>query len=334
MLYLGSMDTATLTSTEDLPPPTGKGPTRSCLVTPLQGSAPHALMFDVTHDNESSLDKRSAEDSLSTAALVAFSYSAIGSNKGFDDIYPKHIDLVGEKRKYEAFPDEQTDGISAVKRVLNHLHTEMVLEGYSEGHVHQENDVRQLVFPVKLIYSSEPTPVHRDPPNTAIDSERVYRRSSLCFWKLERPQGSWVQYVFLSCITTSALLTMIQVNPIKLRRQKAAYILGYSISIPSYEVVKDPDLLRGLPSKLLPIPPGATIEGSDAEGPFTDVVVPENFPPGSMMVFATSMTGLDPNLDVLCHSGAAEAFGDLDLVDLNVLLHRADGEERDATGGH
>jgi glycogen debranching enzyme len=144
------MDTATLTSAEDLPPPTGKGPTRSSLVTPLQGSAPHALMFDVTHDNESPLDKRSAEDALSTATLAAFSHSAIGSNKGFDDIYPKHIDLVGENRKYEVFPDEQTNGISAVKRVLNHLHTEMVLEGYSEGHVHQENDVRNMVFSFEI----------------------------------------------------------------------------------------------------------------------------------------------------------------------------------------
>lgn len=140
------MDTTTLTSTEDLPPPTGKGPTRSCLVTPLQGSAPHALMFDVTHDNESPLDKRSAEDALSTAALVAFSSSAIGSNKGFDDIYPKHIDLVRDDRKYEAFPHEQTNGISAAKRLLNHLHTEMILDGYSEGHVHQENDVRYIGF--------------------------------------------------------------------------------------------------------------------------------------------------------------------------------------------
>jgi glycogen debranching enzyme len=101
------------------------------------------------------------------------------------------------------------------------------------------------------------------------------------------------------------LINLIQVNHIKLRRQKASYIFGYSISIPSYEPVKTPALLRGLPSKLSPVPPGAAVEGSDAEGPFTDIIVPENFPPGSMMVFATSMTGLDPSLDALCHSGAA-----------------------------
>ena len=101
-------------------------------------------MYDVTHDNESPLDKRSAEDALSTGALVTFGYSATGSNKGFDDIYPKLLDLVGDNRKYEVSVGEQHNGISSVKRVLNHLHTEMVLEGYSEGHVHQENDVRLI----------------------------------------------------------------------------------------------------------------------------------------------------------------------------------------------
>jgi glycogen debranching enzyme len=38
------------------------------------------------------------------------------------------------------------------------------------------------------------------------------------------------------------------------------------------------------------------------------------------------------DLDAICSSGADEAMSDLDLVDLNVVLHRADGEEKDATG--
>ena len=132
------MDGACLTSSAELPPPTGKGPSRPCVVTPLQGSKPHALLFDLTHDNESPMHKRSAEDALSTGALVTFSYSAIGSVKGFDDIYPKLLNLVAENRKYEVGAE---GGIGRVKRVLNHLHAEMALEGYSEGHVHQENDV-------------------------------------------------------------------------------------------------------------------------------------------------------------------------------------------------
>lgn len=134
------MDSDCLTSPDELPPPTGKGPTRPCTITPLQGSIPHALLFDLTHDNESPLHKRSAEDALSTGALVTFSHCAVGSNKGFDDLYPKLLDLVGDNRRYEVSSSEDT-GIGRMKRLLNHLHAEMMIEGYSEGHVHQENEV-------------------------------------------------------------------------------------------------------------------------------------------------------------------------------------------------
>jgi glycogen debranching enzyme len=41
---------------------------------------------------------------------------------------------------------------------------------------------------------------------------------------------------------------------------------------------------------------------------------------------------MSPDLDTSIQAGADEAFADLDLVDLNVVLHRADGEEKDATG--
>jgi fatty acid-binding protein DegV len=37
---------------------------------------------------------------VSTGALVTFASAAIGSNKGFDDLYPKLLDLVSDTRKY------------------------------------------------------------------------------------------------------------------------------------------------------------------------------------------------------------------------------------------
>ena len=134
------MDTACLTSPDILQPPTGQGPTRPCLVSPVFGSSPHALLMDVTHDNQSCFDSRSAEDALSTGALATFSFSAVGSNKGFDDMYPKLLDLVSDTRLYTVGGEGVDRGIGKVKRVLNHLHTEMMLDGYSEGHIHQEND--------------------------------------------------------------------------------------------------------------------------------------------------------------------------------------------------
>jgi len=138
---LGSMDGACMVSKEEISSPTGKGPTRTAVVMLLNGSSPHAILYDLTHDNESPLDKRSAEDALSTGALAAFSFCGVGSVKGFDDLYPKLLNLVHEKRKYEVTGLGPNSGIARVKRVLNELHMEMVLGGYEEGHVHQENDV-------------------------------------------------------------------------------------------------------------------------------------------------------------------------------------------------
>lgn len=141
---IGSMDGACMVSKEEIPSPTGKGPVRTATVIPLNGSMPHALLYDLTHDNESPLDKRSAEDALSTGGLATFSFCAVGSVKGFDDLYPKLLNLVQEKRQYDVCGVGENSGIAKMKRVLNELHLEMVLGGYEEGHVHQENDVSVL----------------------------------------------------------------------------------------------------------------------------------------------------------------------------------------------
>lgn len=132
------MDAAVLSSPGEIQCLAGSALPRPCIVTPLQGSAPHAVFYDVTHDNESPADKRTAEDALSTGALVAFTKAALGSNKGFDDLYPKLLNLVTDTRMYCVSGPADEQGIGRVKRVLNHLHTEMMIGGYEEGHVHEE----------------------------------------------------------------------------------------------------------------------------------------------------------------------------------------------------
>ncbi|KZT10101.1 glycoside hydrolase family 133 protein [Laetiporus sulphureus 93-53] len=292
---IGSMDSACVTSKGELPPPTGKGPTRPCIVIPHNGSAPHALFYDLTHDNETYLSKRSAEDALSTGALVTFSYCAVGSVKGFDDLYPKLLDLVRESRKYEVTDLGERSGIAKAKRLLNSLHTEMALSGYEEGHVHQENDYIVL---------------HRVQPATQKGYLLV---AHTAFTKGSKDRGF--------------------ISPIKLRGTKAKFIYGASIDIPSYEIDKDPATLHGLRGKLVDMPAVVVPQGLDHEGPYAEIVVPKYFPPGSIMVFETHLQNLDLTLDKFCAEGAEAAFADLNLVDLNVVLHRADGEERDATDG-
>ena len=108
--------------------------------------------------------------------------------------------------------------------------------------------------------------------------------------------------------------------------------MGSSIDISSYELVPDAEIIRGLPTTLINLPEVFALERSDADGPYSEIIVPDTFPPGSIMLFATHMEGLGPSLDSMCASGADEAFQNLGLVDLNALIFRADGEERDATG--
>ncbi len=46
--------------------------------------------------------KRTTEDAITMGALVRLFRSAIGSTKGFDDLFPKTLDVVQEVRRYRA----------------------------------------------------------------------------------------------------------------------------------------------------------------------------------------------------------------------------------------
>jgi glycogen debranching enzyme len=109
---------------------------------PLNSQPVNPLFFDCTHDNETPTQKRVPQDSLPTGALVAMCAASIGSVMGYDEIFPHLLDLVGESRLYA--PETEQPGIGEIKGVLNRLHTEMALEGYTETHVHHEGEVRQL----------------------------------------------------------------------------------------------------------------------------------------------------------------------------------------------
>lgn len=113
----------------------------------------------------------------------------------------------------------------------------------------------------------------------------------------------------------------------------AKFILGARINVKSTETPTSSDTLKGLPASLDEIQSIIVPQGLDHEGSYAEIIVPEYFPPGSVMIFETQLQQYDPTLDKFCSSGAQEAFSEVDLVDLNVILHRSDVEERDATDG-
>lgn len=109
--------------------------------------------------------------------------------------------------------------------------------------------------------------------------------------------------------------------------------MGTSINISSYEIEKDPQIIRGMPSVLEDIPEVIPSENADHEGPYSEIVVPDFFPPGSVMLFETHVSGVTADMDSFCSDGVETAFSGLDLVDLNTVIYRAEGEELDATAG-
>ena len=94
-------------------------------------------MIDCTHDNETPNQKRTAVDALPNAALVAMASCAIGSTRGYDELVPKHINVVTETKLYRAISPNDNIGILSVKKILNNLHKEMAQLNFNEVHVHQ-----------------------------------------------------------------------------------------------------------------------------------------------------------------------------------------------------
>ncbi|GAA6064028.1 hypothetical protein JCM10212_004260 [Sporobolomyces blumeae] len=290
---IGSMDTDCLAEEATVE---FNGQQLSAKVIPHAGSNPHAFLMDCTHDNESPLSKRTAEDALPTGALVTFARAAVGSNRGFDDLYPKLLDVVGETRKYEITQVE--DGIGGVKRLLNHIHTELVLDEAVEGHFSQEGEY---------------ITAHRVNPVTHKGYLLVARTA------FESGGGQ----------------SKGDAPEIRLDGTRLQFIAGSTVKINSSASRDTDSTLRGLDATIAPISEvKASFETDSSTGQsYSTVSVPDEFPRGSVMVFATWMDELPADLDKVCAEGAKEAFGELGMVELNVVLYRADGEERDATGG-
>ncbi|BGP12177.1 hypothetical protein JCM10213_004743 [Rhodosporidiobolus nylandii] len=290
---IGSMDTDCLSESTTV---TLSGRTRRAKLLPHPGSTPHAFLMDITHDNESPLSKRTAEDALPTGALVTFGRAAAGSNRGFDDLYPKLLDVVSEVRKYEEVDAEA--GIGGIKRLLNHLHTELVRDEAVEGHFSQEGEY---------------ITAHRVNP--------VTHRGYLLVARTAFQSGGGEDKG--------------DAPTIRLDGQRVAFIAGASVSVASTSPRDTSTTLRGLDASIVPLPAvePTFVPSSSGQVAHSTVSVPDKFPRGSVMVFATWMEDLPADLDEVCAKGAKGAFEGLGMVELNVLMYRADGEERDATGG-
>lgn len=283
----------------------GAPPLRRNVVHKIKQSPVHALFMDCTHDNEFPAQKRDARDTLPNAALVNMCACATGSVMGYDEIYPKLVEIVHEKRLYSSPYSEKEvitgggeGGIGGVKKLLNQIHVMMGKDGYDETHIHHEGEF---------------VTVHRVHP---LSRKGYFAVAHTAFPGYGNGNGS--------------------LSPVHLTGTKAKLLGSWTLEVDATEATKqsvlaDKEVLKGLPSKVTDVQ-GVNIDSKDEE---TIITIPSLFPPGSIALFETWIPSAkhSEGLDAFVTSGASKAFGKLSLVDLNFVLYRCDAEERDFSGG-
>jgi glycogen debranching enzyme len=76
----------------------------------LVSSHPKALIYDITHDNESPMHIWNPQAILPLFCSLAMANIPVGSTRGVDELIPKSLSVVTEKRLYQTLPDiENTD---------------------------------------------------------------------------------------------------------------------------------------------------------------------------------------------------------------------------------
>ncbi|KAJ2121323.1 bifunctional 4-alpha-glucanotransferase/amylo-alpha-1,6-glucosidase [Coemansia sp. RSA 720] len=264
------------------------------IVAPLSGSLPHAMFFDCTHDNETPAQKRTMEDALPNTAIVAMTACASGSTRGYDELYPRLLNVVHEHRRYAALDDPLKVGLGAAKAQINRLHREIA--AFQEVHVHHESDY---------------VTVHRVHP--------VTREGVL---------------MVAHCAFRGTPETASFENP---RLYGTAATAEFAYRLRSAEGAKpdsssDDGILHGLPSILEELDAPGISKHTDSRGMYTELQLPRNFGPGSVLVVRTRLVDFKPNLDWKIRTCADEVVAKLSLGALNAALFRCDAEERDVIG--
>ena len=283
--------------------PTRNSPDRETMRR-IKATPVHALFMDCTHDNETPAQKRDARDTLPNAALVNMCSSATGSVMGYDEIYPRLVDLVNETRLYTSESSNGkavkvgrgNNGIGGVKKLMNQIHTLMGKDGYDETHIHHED---QYIT------------VHRVHPESR---KGYFLIAHTAFPGYGNGNGA--------------------LNPVHLTGTRASHLGSWMLEVDSSEeatkeVMADKKQLRGLPSRVVDVP-GVRLEYKDGD---TIITVRDKFPPGSIAFFETWIPEHAAGFDTYVTSGTKDAWKGLGLADLNFALYRCEAEERDSSEG-
>jgi glycogen debranching enzyme len=279
--------------------------TRGEIIRRIKWTPAEALFMDCTHDNEMPTQKRDARDTLPNTALINMCACATGSVMGYDEVYPKLVDLVNETRLYTSpYSSKHVQigggegGIGGIKKLLNQIHTLMGKDGYEETHIHHEDQY--------------------------VTVHRVHPESRKGYFLIAHT-------AFPGYGDGNAGL-----SPIHLTGTKARHLGSWMLEVDTSDeakniTLKDKKYLKGLPSRVIDL----TSVHMESKGDETIITIQDKFPPGSIALFETWIPSAEhaSGLDTFVTFGAKAAYAKVDFIDLNFILYRCEAEELDSSDG-
>ncbi|GMR35805.1 hypothetical protein PMAYCL1PPCAC_06000, partial [Pristionchus mayeri] len=280
-------------------------------------SVAHAFFLDQSHDNPSPIQIRSVHDLLPTAAMISMASCAVGSTRGYDELVPHAIHVVDEKRVYarwmEGEASEQT-GIIAARRVLNQLHAKLAREGFDQVFVDQMSpDVVGITRHNAVTHESVVTISH-----TAFNKHAVDREG--------RVNLRWIP---ISGVLEEILFEMeVKEEPVK-ENEDSERLLG----LKSYRVETREHLSASSSSF-------SRFHGEENGSGHLELT---RFPSGAVFAFRMrlaaeqqvaiarireTMEGKNEQMN----NNLSSSLSSLTLQDLNAVLFKCEGEERECTG--
>ncbi|KAJ6225035.1 hypothetical protein RDWZM_003580 [Blomia tropicalis] len=286
---------------------------------PFVPTVAHAIFFDLTHDNESPIVRRTAFDPLASSALVSMTYSAIGSNRGLDELVPHHINVVNEERQYSPWDETGKDGVNFTngiidgKCALNQLHQFLGTNGYSQSYVDQRD--RDTVV------------VTRHNPKT---HKSVILAARTAFYPLHESYASSLKPLRIEGRFEKILFEMHMTGqPDDNFERHENRINGYHNFNSNVRLMIDSNQSEMIDLNVI-------------ENLSINSIEFKNFPPSSVIAFSVglldcqvrSVEAIQAAIEQ-CHSVSSEIIqiiNQFDLIDLNYIIFRSNQEEMDETG--
>ncbi|OMJ29901.1 Glycogen debranching enzyme [Smittium culicis] len=121
-------------------------------------------------------------------------------------------------------------------------------------------------------------------------------------------------------------------EPIKMYSTQVEHLFSYGLKINGPVNEKNDGYIHGLQSTLVDLGPPTIKVSQDKAGPYSEISLPKNFYPGSIMFVKTTLSNFRPDLEWKIKSNSSIPIEFLGLDALNVVLFRCDAEEYSTIG--